>query len=1223
MVMVFLLCMFGEHLPVVRKAVKTENAIAGGGTLGVGDYLYIKTSWSGDNWQEANAEVWVRVWYDGSERFIKTEKVNNDYVRLMIDEKLWNSPYIVPVRVEPGKEPKLGGEGDNWGQAGNKDGYDFCINPSASVTGDRKIKNGTNVLHILGWRDTAPKSNSWVANEWYTPAETVTNAVMKADLNDALKAKVSAGEVFCVKATYFDYLSDKEQKDGWLNNYTLDYDDHSYNDKLVNGKGNKTWFPFHNWNWVISEKAHEAGAKLPMYFGNLYYNHENGYQFGYHNEIIGLYNYYDNGGIHYDTTNTDKAYYDVNNSNALANPNQSIQGLAGYKLDADGDIVFAGTNTKMPYFDKNLLTGSVNKVYAKVIDSYFPFRVTKSGSYNTYSFKSFIKPGDTGTTDNVYFDWSGTTPQKVGYGQGSAYEVSDALNKYGGTVNGCGIFPFNNTAATKAGRGGNDNLDYGFGIRLDIDFKVPVNGTIDGTPGGLPIQFKYTGDDDMFVYFGEQGGEQNLVLDLGGDHKMAEGWIDFKEMKSYVKDSYKDYGSLWSSDPNRLTYTPGSGTEKSTVINHGVNLDPGKQYHMTVFYMERGLAESNFSVEFTLQPLASELFVDNTIEGTVAPSILEMLQKKEEFKYDIKTKDGTEWNNPTINQTYDKLVYNVLSDDHDLTYRNQFGVHNGFELKHSEMVEIGNQMTTGIRLKINERASENELLNYTTRWSLEDFNSGENICRSDGSKNLISHVDPDIKSDRMVEFSLIDPTDVMQNASLYLEYINTLESTDLKFEKNTKTDGGDDFTRDDTYSARVLINLGVDVVHNEGELGFDRYNAPLYSTLTDGEKTALVTAIKNKNYDSADFRSQHYRIYSDIQYTITRGGSEGAIQTLGTNGTIEFKTNDIVTIKNLPKNSGYLIVEDDPGAGYGAGIVFDGKADDTYVTIPRKMTNIYTIPKVNYRVTKTWTPQYGYTGAVPEPADINVQLQRKLETEADSAYTAVSTYTLKKTPDNWTYVFADLDKENTAGIAYIYRVVELDDSAAVVADGDPVTYNTNNYIASYVHDNTGVGATNTSTITNEYIPPAPPVLTTISITKADATNPSVKLDGVVFTLDKVGDPGFATQTKTTNTSGIAEFVDLEDGTYTLTETKTKEGFILLKSPITIVIDRSGVSTVDGTVTAVTTDTLSLTVMNQKAAAFPPTGGMGADLFRLLGLSLILLSAAVYMIATRRGRVYNK
>ena len=74
------------------------------------------------------------------------------------------------------------------------------------------------------------------------------------------------------------------------------------------------------------------------------------------------------------------------------------------------------------------------------------------------------------------------------------------MGKFGGTENGYGVFPFNNTSNTSSGKGTNDNLDYGFGIRLDIDFRVPKNGLL---ADDKPATFNFSGDDDLWVYIGE------------------------------------------------------------------------------------------------------------------------------------------------------------------------------------------------------------------------------------------------------------------------------------------------------------------------------------------------------------------------------------------------------------------------------------------------------------------------------------------------------------------------------------------------------------------------------------------------------------------------------------------------------------------------------------------------------------------------------------------------
>ena len=86
-----------------------------------------------------------------------------------------------------------------------------------------------------------------------------------------------------------------------------------------------------------------------------------------------------------------------------------------------------------------------------------------------------------------------------------------------------------------------ENLDFGFGIRMDIDFRVPEGGVL---PNGEDVTFEYSGDDDLWVYISDDSGNENLVLDLGGDHKMATGNINFNTMQATADDVFANYGTV-------------------------------------------------------------------------------------------------------------------------------------------------------------------------------------------------------------------------------------------------------------------------------------------------------------------------------------------------------------------------------------------------------------------------------------------------------------------------------------------------------------------------------------------------------------------------------------------------------------------------------------------------------------------------------------------------------
>ena len=707
--------------------------------------------------------------------------------------------------------------------------------------------------------------------------------------------------IFSVDATYFDYLSDNERQHGYLNNYTP-------------GSSTEGWFPFTDFNhrYISYIAQNNSSWTYPLYFGNFY---KTGNEFGYSDEVNGLTRYNDNS-----------PYYAINNSNGLSHYNQSIMGLAYPTLDADGDIQ-AAQGVKMPYFDRSSLPGSS---YAKVFKSYFPFRSDTDAStgVTTYRFDS------KNATDNVFFTWDGENPTAVNYGAGTAYGVRDAGNLYGGTQ-GYGIFPFNNASSIDRGnRTGNDNLDFGFGVRLDIDFRVPENGTVDGTENGEPVTFEYSGDDDLWVYISEDstGANGQLVLDLGGDHKQASGSINFKDMTATADDVYYDYssnssnipdvpdneiwiktdssyadfclrvwqdtsvgtfnddnyfikpystsggfykfrssqfgkntavdfekymntsghlasisdlsslyGKAWNGDGS--SYTGGSGSaingSVTKTFNNGVKLDPAKTYHMVVFYMERGLSESNFSVGFTMTPALNDLKVNKTLDtSSVNSSIAEDLIENEQFGYSVS------------NSSESNLASKIYSIDGGNSQT--LGSNSSFNLKHSQTADFNNQFKTGSQMMINE-SMVNKALSYDTSWQLINNDTGQSVSNSNGSATNSS-------------FTLINPVDEDEYASLQLNYVNKVQTAPLTISKNVvDEDGSTPYDTDQSFNFKIEVDL-------DG-------NGNVYNV-----------------YD--------YKAYS-LEYTLN-----GESYRTGRDGSFSLKNGESITLTGLPKGASFRITED-------------------------------------------------------------------------------------------------------------------------------------------------------------------------------------------------------------------------------------------------------------------------------------------------------------------------
>lgn len=754
-----------------------------------------------------------------------------------------------------------------------------------------------------GYNDNTATYVKTARGEGWTKFSEIDNVNYGAVVENSFKDNP---DIVGVDATYFDYWSDMEQEKGYLQ---CQGSDNMYNH----------WYQFDNFNKYISDIAldHQSDWKYPLYFGNMY-----------------------KGGGHYDTFKThaekltnindfnDNYYYAVNNSNGMAwgdgNYNQSLQGLMYNTLDSKGNLQVAN-GVKAPYFDAEALStakyndAKVNDAkVANVYKSSFPFRATTdSDGVTTYEFTS------KNATDNIYFTWNGLTPTKINYGAGEQFGVHDELSKFAGGQDGYGVFPFNNTQNTSAGKGTNCNLNYGFGVRLDIDFRVPKDGML---ADNKPVTFDFTGDDDLWVYIGEDptGANAELALDLGGGHKEASGSINFNTMKATADDVFADYspsssstkatvpdGEFWVKtgdyasfclnvwqDPSVAKYnvdgyfvdpyetsdgfykfkkadlgkntevnfckwknigtggtlkanlklsdlygkmwngdgTPYTGdavlhhTNLGTVtktINGGNKLDPNKTYHMVVFYMERGEAESNFSVKFTMTPANNDLKVTKALDtGDVVSEISDDLKANETFDYTIK-----ENGNDTSGKSYKltKSDENISSE----TLSNS-----GFTLKDDYMADFDNSFKTGNEMKVNE-STKSSKLTYTTNWELVNNRVGSTI---------------DSGSTTNSEFKLVDDKDDSAYAQLQLNYTNSIVTAPLEISKDVVgEDGKTDYDTDQQFTFAIALDFDGD------------------GSTYDYKTYPLEYQLKEKN--ASGYSNTAYRTSKDGSFTIKKGES--------------------------------------------------------------------------------------------------------------------------------------------------------------------------------------------------------------------------------------------------------------------------------------------------------------------------------------------------------------
>lgn len=748
-----------------------------------------------------------------------------------------------------------------------------------------------------GYNDNTATYVKTARGEGWTKFSEIDNVNYGAVIENSFKDNPN---IVGVDATYFDYWSDMEQANGYLqcqgNDNMYDY-----------------WYQFDNFNNYISKIAlpHKSDWKYPLYFGNMYKGEEHKKTFTDHAGGLTNINDYD-----------DNYYYAVNNANGMAwgngNYNQSLQGLMYNRLDSKGDLQVIN-GVKAPYFDAEALsTAKYNGAkVANVYKSSFPFRTTTDpDGVTTYEFTSKK------ATDNIYFTWDGLTPTKINYGAGEQFGIHDDLGKFGGTENGYGVFPFNNTQNTSTGKGTNYNLNYGFGVRLDIDFRVPKDGLL---ADNKPATFNFSGDDDLWVYIGEDstGANAELALDLGGDHKEASGSINFNTMKATANDVFADYSPSSSStkatvpddefwvktgdytefclnvrqDTNvgeqnddgyfvkpyetsdgfykfkkdqlgentevdfckwkkvsngtliaNLTLTDlygkmwnGDGTEYTAEvwlhpiirkavtkeINGGNKLDPNKTYHMVVFYMERGEAESNFSVNFTMTPANNDLKVTKALDtGDVVSEISDDLKANEAFDYTIKENDKD-----TSGKSYKLTKSDGSTSTEPLS-------NSGLKLKDGYMADFDNSFKTGNKMKVNESTNSSKLT-YTTNWELVNNRVGSTI---------------DSGSTTNSEFKLVDDKDDSAYAQLQLNYTNSIVTAPLEISKDVV---GEDGKTDYDTSQQFTFAIALDFDGSGSTYDYKTY--PLEYQL--------------KEDCASDYSSTAYRTPLDGSFTIKKGES--------------------------------------------------------------------------------------------------------------------------------------------------------------------------------------------------------------------------------------------------------------------------------------------------------------------------------------------------------------
>jgi len=465
-------------------------------------------------------------------------------------------------------------------------------------------------------------------------------------------------ELLNVKSTFFDYYNDEEVNGKWRDSLTGFYR------TVKSGDSKKNREPYQKLNRAIAQYANgvnNSSWTTPLYFGD-FNTDRDGYQ--------------KDGYAGYGVSNLKKFLSVPNNSNATSSGTSgSVAGLADVTLADNKKLSKNGVT--MPYFDEDWL---VNNGYGTVVHSDFPMRkTTDKHGQDYYEYDSL------NGKDNCYFDGYENLASggnlTMNYAGGKSNSVYDALSGFSkSTINNPGFFPFDRQKDHS-----NNGYDFGFGMRLDLDFTLGANGKTNGED----TVFNFSGDDDLWVYL-----DGVLVLDMGGDHKMSQGCIDFTTLKSYVnnidttfqgtdlvyKNSSDKSGYSYSAEFPAL-FSDDTETRGSSKFN---NNNVNAHHTLTVFYMERGMIESNLKVGFNFEPITDSLDVTKTVDtSNVNPKLQTAVKNADDFGFAIQ-ENGADVSNKKYKYSDNGIINNAktngntatLSDSDSASFNSQFAIDN-------------------------------------------------------------------------------------------------------------------------------------------------------------------------------------------------------------------------------------------------------------------------------------------------------------------------------------------------------------------------------------------------------------------------------------------------------------------------------------------------------------------------------------------------------------------
>lgn len=622
---------------------------------------------------------------------------------------------------------------------------------------------------------------------------------------------------FNVNATLVDYFNNGrvEQPKNTL-----------YNEGNMTGEKNAPYAKLNQWlsnlpGYALNgvDSTDNVNAPVPLYFGDLLHTSQAGGN--------GNLSWYWKGANVAFGPNKETASKDV------------AQGIVGKNLD-DGNLITSYTNengdpVKVPFFNEDAYPNQ-SKYMRFYNNLQFPFtKKTNDKGVSTYSFDS--------EQNTVHYDYENN---KI---------VRDDTIKIHDVDGDTGYFPFNSVEPSAK-----DNLNYGFGTQFTIPFTVTETGkNVDGTS----MTFKFTGDDDVWVYI-----DGALVLDMGGAHCKAEGEINFATQMATITTGTSDAklgnqptagGRVAAKDNGNRTVDFKNITVKksdgSTISLAAYMKESGKVHELKMYYMERGMWDSNMSISYSFVPLPSGLTLSKTLDTKdVNAGLKNAVQGLDNFDFQIQKKnlktDEANYSDVenlgyTLYDYDDRTFPGQEAKDSTATFSSSYFASDFINTKDKNN---SSAFYAGTGFQITESIPQGTKLQYDTsktRWGVYD--SITSRAAIEGGKGAVA------------TFNMGDDTSSeMDVVNRYVNFVNTPKVGSLSVAK--KYEGY--APENETFGFTVLVDL----------TGHDYYDS--------------------------------YK----LEYTGTQNG------TTDENGHFTLKVGDTVTFAGIPAGATYKVVEDAPGA---------------------------------------------------------------------------------------------------------------------------------------------------------------------------------------------------------------------------------------------------------------------------------------------------------------------